>query len=125
MDFGACLRSWRLEADLSQRELARRAYLNFSYLSKIEASLVPPPSEEKVRALVVGLGRNDADAEYLLGLAHQSRVPSDVVRAALIRNPGVGALLRRIQDHRLTDEQLAELLRVVDNGTAPSGGGRT
>lgn len=43
MDFGTCLRSWRLEAGLSQRELARRAAFNFSYLSKIEAGLVAPP----------------------------------------------------------------------------------
>lgn len=123
MDFGTCLRVWRLEANLSQRELARRAELNFSYLSKIEAGLVPPPSGDKMRALAAALGRSEADAEHLLGLAHQSRIPSEVVRAALIRNPGVGALLRRIQNRRLTEQELAELLRVVDGGEAPNGGG--
>ena len=124
MDFGTCLRAWRLEADLSQRELARRADLNFSYLSKIEAGLVSPPSDDKVRALVAALGRSEADAAHLLGLAHQSRVPNEVVKAALIRNPGVGALLRRIQDRRLTEQELAALLRVVDDGTTPEGGSR-
>ena len=114
MDFGGCLRAWRLEANLSQRELARRADLNFSYLSKIEAGLVAPPSADKIRALVAALGREASDAEYLLDLVNQSRIPNDVVKAALIRNPGVGALLRRIQNRRLTDDQLAALLRVVE-----------
>lgn len=122
MDFGTRLRDWRLEAGLSQRELARRAALNFSYLSKIEAGLVAPPVEDKVRALAASLGRGEDDAEHLLGLARQSRVPSDVVKAALIRNPGVGALLRRIQDRRLTEQELAALLEVVDEGPAPDEG---
>lgn len=124
MDFGTCLRAWRLEADLSQRELARRAELNFSYLSKIEAGLVAPPAEDKVRALVAALGRGEDDGEHLLGLARQSRIPSDIVKAALIRNPGVGALLRRIQNRRLTEQELAALLQVVDDGATPGAGGR-
>ncbi len=36
MDVGTRLRTWRLEANLSQRELARHADLNFSYSGKIE-----------------------------------------------------------------------------------------
>lgn len=117
MDFGTRLRTWRLEASLSQRELARKADLNFSYLSKIEAGLVPPPSDDKVRALVAALNRSEDEAERLLEQAHESRIPGDVVKTALIRNPGVGALLRRIQHRRLTEQELADLLRVVDDKT--------
>lgn len=118
-DFGSCLRNWRLQADLSQRELARRADLNFSYLSKIEAGLVAPPSEEKIRALVTALDRNQDDAEYLVRLVHDSKVPNDILKAALIRNPGVGALLRRIHNRRLTDAELDAMLSIVDK--KPSG----
>jgi len=114
MDFGTRLRTWRLEANLSQRELARQADLNFSYLSKIEAGLVPPPSDDKVYALTTALQRTQDEAEFLLALAHESRIPGDVVKTALIRNPGVGALLRRIQHRRLTDQELADLLHVLD-----------
>lgn len=114
MDFGTLLRSWRLETGMSQRELARRADLNFSYLSKIEAGLVAPPSEDKIQALVAALGRDKQDAQQLLNLVNDSKIPTDVVRTALIRNPGVGALLRRIQDQRLTEDQLAALMEVVD-----------
>ncbi|MDP9364056.1 MAG: helix-turn-helix domain-containing protein [Chloroflexota bacterium] len=122
MDFGTRLRSWRLDAGLSQRELARRAALNFSYLSKIEAGLVAPPVEDKIRALAAALSRGEDDAELLLRLARESRVPSDVVKAALIRNPGVGALLRRIQDRRLTEQELAALLEVVEDRPSPDRG---
>lgn len=117
MDFGSVLRSWRLEAGISQRELARRADLNFSYLSKIEAGLVPAPSMDKVQALVVALDRNDQDVQRLLGLVRESRIPNDVVKTALIRNPGVGALLRRLQGRRLTENELAALLEVVDESS--------
>lgn len=124
MDFGTCLRHWRLEADLSQRELARRADLNFSYLSKIEAGLVPPPSDDKVRALVAALTRSESEAERFLSLARESRIPGEVVKAALIRNPGVGALLRRIQHRRLTEQELIDLMKVVDDNSSSSGEGR-
>jgi transcriptional regulator with XRE-family HTH domain len=117
MNFGTRLRNWRVEADISQRELARRADLNFSYLSKIEAGLVPPPSDDKIRALAVALERSASEADDLLRLAQDSRIPSDIIKAALIQNPEVGALLRRIQHRRLTEQELKELMQVVDAGT--------
>jgi transcriptional regulator with XRE-family HTH domain len=114
MDFGTRLRTWRLDADLSQRELAKRADINFSYLSKIEAGLVPPPSDEKVRSLARALGRSYEEVEEILVMSEESRVPAEVVKAALIRNPGVGALLRRLKDRRLSDDELNDLLRIVE-----------
>jgi hypothetical protein len=46
-------------------------------------------------------------------LAQQARVPTEVVKAAVIRNPEVGALLRKIAerpDPRLTARE-AEIIR--------------
>jgi len=122
MSFGATLREWRLDADLSQRELARRVGMDYTHLSKIEAGLVAPPGEYKIRALATALSRSLEEADGLVNLAQQARVPTDVVKAAVIRNPEVGALLRKIAERsnpRLTAQE-AEMIRaltdVLDQG---------
>ena len=48
---GKRLRELREQAGLTQRELARRVGVNFSYLSKIEKGVVAPPSERLVERL--------------------------------------------------------------------------
>jgi transcriptional regulator with XRE-family HTH domain len=112
VDFAEQVYDWRIESRLSQRELARRAGLDFTYLSRIEAKLVPPPSDDKVLALAIALGRSDPDARRLRELADEARVPGDVLKEAVIRNPEVGALLRRLRTHRLTQEE-ADRLREI------------
>lgn len=96
--FGARLRAWRIQADIKQRELARRAGIDFTYLNKIEAGLVLPPSEDKIRALTEALGRPPDDADELIALAHNTRLPADIVNRALIKYPEAGALLRRLHE---------------------------
>jgi len=124
MSFGSTLRDWRLDADLSQRELARRVGMDYTYLSKIEADLVAAPSEDKIRGLVSALGRDARETEILIDRARQTRVPTDIVKAALIRNPEVGALLRSIKDRRLSDRDISTILSVAgqDAGEPDTGG---
>ena len=112
MDFAEQVYDWRIESRLSQREVARRAGLDFGYLSRIEAKLVPPPSDDKVLALALALGRSELEAQRLRELADKARVPGEVVKEAVILNPEVGALLRRLQTHRLTPEE-ADRLREI------------
>jgi transcriptional regulator with XRE-family HTH domain len=119
VDFAEQVYDWRVELRLSQRELARRAGLDFTYLSRIEAKLVPPPSDDKVLALAVALGRSEVDARRLRELADEARVPGEVVKEAVILNPEVGALLRRLQSHRLTPEE-ADRLREIGSHAQPS-----
>jgi transcriptional regulator with XRE-family HTH domain len=120
VDFAEQVYDWRIESRLSQREVARRAGLDFGYLSRIEAKLVPPPSDDKVLALAVALGRSDLDARRLRELADEARVPGDVVKEAVIRNPEVGALLRRLRSYRLTPEE-ADQLREIGSHAQCSG----
>ena len=49
MRFPERLRSLRKEAQLSQRDLAERVGVDFTYLSKIENGRVEPPSETVLR----------------------------------------------------------------------------
>ena len=43
--FGVKLRELRTKAGMTQRELAGRVTIDFTYLSKIENGVMPPPSE--------------------------------------------------------------------------------
>jgi PTS system nitrogen regulatory IIA component len=105
VDFGSTLRDWRIAADLSLRELARKVQIDFTQLSKIETGVLAPPTDDRIRDLVAALGRPSQDAEILIELAHQSIVPKQVLRAGLIKNPEVGALLRTLKGRRLSPDR--------------------
>ena len=51
IEFGSSLRKLREQAGLSQRQLASKAGISFTYLSKIENGVMPPPSEEVILKL--------------------------------------------------------------------------
>ena len=72
--FGARLRQLRKQAGMTQRELADRVNVDFSYLSKIESGAVPPPSEKVISQLAEAL---NADKDELTILAGE--IPSDIV----------------------------------------------
>jgi transcriptional regulator with XRE-family HTH domain len=113
VDFGATLRAWRNDANLSLRELAHKVGMDFTQLSKIETGALGPPSDEQIRALARALGRPDADIDELLGLAHHTKIPTSEVRDVLIKNPEVGALLRRIQQRPLSPVETDYIKRMA------------
>ncbi|MFC1991811.1 helix-turn-helix domain-containing protein [Chloroflexota bacterium] len=43
IEFGSSLRKLREQAGLSQRQVASKVGINFTYLSKIENGVIPPP----------------------------------------------------------------------------------
>lgn len=72
-DFGKLIRQARKDKGFSQRELAEKLGLDFTYLSKLENNRADyPPKEEVIRSLAVHL---ELDAEELIFLA--GRVPQD------------------------------------------------
>ena len=77
--FGTRLRELRVQAHLTQRELAEKIGVDFSYLSKIENGVLPPPSEKVLLKLAEVLG---ADKDELFALA--GKIPDDI--AQLLRH---------------------------------------
>lgn len=72
-NFGKLIRQARKDKGFSQRELAEKLGLDFTYLSKLENNRADyPPKEEVIRSLAVHL---ELDAEELIFLA--GRVPQD------------------------------------------------
>ena len=57
MEFPERLRYLRKEAQMSQRELAERIGVDFTYLSKIENRRVEPPSETVLKSISERVGR--------------------------------------------------------------------
>ena len=75
--FGNFLRRWRKKKGFSQRELARQADIDFTYVSKVENEVpgFESPSEEALTRLAHAL---DVDADEMITRA--GKVPSDVRR---------------------------------------------
>lgn len=48
MTFGETLRELRRAAGVSQREVAREAGVDFSYISKLENNRIPPPAADTI-----------------------------------------------------------------------------
>ena len=115
-EFGRHLRDLRKRAGLSQRELAQRAGIDFTYLSKIENGRVDPPGEQTMRALAAALG---ADAETLLARAR--KLPRDLKHLVAQGSPEKALLLRRIATTPMTAERVERMLRLLDEETASDG----
>jgi transcriptional regulator with XRE-family HTH domain len=79
--FGTKLRELRKAAGLTLRDLAEKVEVNFSYLSKIENGVLPPPSEKVVRQLAAAL---NYDKDELLALA--GIIPADIAEILKDRN---------------------------------------
>jgi len=94
---------------MSQRALAEKVGIDFTYLSKVENSKVAPPSDEVIRKLARELG---VDVEELLALA--AKVSQDELRETVARDPRLGVLFRKLQSGDLSDKQIREILDVAD-----------
>lgn len=73
MTFGERVKELRKARGVSQRELAGKVGIDFTYLSKIENDRMEPPSEGAIRRIAEAL---DANTDELLVLA--DRFPSDL-----------------------------------------------
>ena len=100
MPFPERLRELRKAARLSQKALAEKVGVNFTYLSKIENGRVEPPRESVLqriaKELAGELGMDEIElSDELITLA--GKIPSDLAET-LSRNPEVIRFLRSVGD---------------------------
>ncbi len=89
LSFGQRLRELRKAKNYTQRELAKKAQIDFTYLSKIENDIPGfRPSEDVIRRLARVLA---ADPEELVLLAE--KIPKTIQRS-MAKNPKAAAFLR-------------------------------
>jgi PAS domain S-box-containing protein len=107
MTFGQRLRELRNQQGLTQKELADKAGVSITYVSKLETGALPPPREKAILALASIL---DADQAELFGLA--KKLPS---RWLGQMNPAVARTFRSI----LEAEKPSRVARAVPSEGMP------
>jgi HTH-type transcriptional regulator, competence development regulator len=113
IEFGKFVRQKRLQlqesaAQFSVRQVAKRIEVEPSYLSKVERSETPPPSEQKIARLAEILAE---DKDTLLALA--GKVSSDL-RETILRRPRlIAELIRHVKD--LPDTAVLRIVHEVRN----------
>lgn len=108
MTFGQRLRELRKAQNLSQKALADKVGINFTYLSKIEnerLDFAQFPSEELIRKLAAAL---EADEDELLLLAQ--KIPEQIKKRVMERPDA----FRKFAD--LDDKEIDRLLDEIDEG---------
>ena len=109
MQFGQKIRELRQARNLSQRELAGKVGVTFTYISKIENDKIDfgdYPSESLISKLAIAL---NADEDELLLLAE--KIPPSIKKRVLKR-PDV---FRRIA--KLDDKELDKLVEGIDHSS--------
>jgi transcriptional regulator with XRE-family HTH domain len=106
-EFGPALRARRRAAGLSQRTVADRTGLDFTYISKLENGRLPPPAADTIVALCGVLGCAPEDL-----LALTQKIPS-AVRQTVGRSTAAQRFLREAQQMALTDQEWAHLLTAL------------
>jgi transcriptional regulator with XRE-family HTH domain len=105
--FGEALREKRRAAGLSQRELARRAGLDFSYISKVENGRHPPPSAETVIELCRILRTPPEEMLALVG-----KIPEEVEQA-LSKSAAAQGFLQQAGLMKLSDEEWQQMSSIL------------
>jgi HTH-type transcriptional regulator, competence development regulator len=101
--FGTALRELRRKAGVSQRELAARVNVDFSYISKLENDRIPPPAADTVVAICQALNAPSTELLALIG-----KLPSDVEKA-VATVPEAQAFLREVQLMNLSEAEWQEI----------------
>lgn len=116
MTFGSFLRHVREEllasagdGAFSLSEVARKAGITPTYLSKIEREEVPPPADKHIIALAAQLGQ---DPDVLLAMAGQV---SDRLKGIICKRPKLFARLLE-QLEAVPDDAIDRLARHVRDG---------
>ena len=97
--FGTLLKGIRRSKQVSQRELAKRVGVDFSYISKIENNRLAPPAADTIIKMCEAL---DVPSEVLL--AHAGKVSSEM-KDAITASPAAIRFMNQIQEMKLTDDE--------------------
>ncbi len=115
-EFGSRIRQLRRDKGLTQRDLASKIGLDFTYLSKIETGTLPPPSEAAIARMAEALG---TDHEFLLALAR--KIPADLRQTLQVLPVEASMLVRRLKD--ITPTQYEQILAIVGPATTTQSNG--
>ncbi len=102
--FGSAVRQFRKDKNLSQRDLAEKVRMDFTYLSKIENGHMDPPSLGKIIKIADIL---DTSEDELIALA--GKVPPEM-GDALVSNESARRFNRLALEMKLTKSEWDQLM---------------
>ena len=117
-DFATILREKRRASGLSQRQLAERAGVDFSYISKLENGRLPAPAADTILRLSEILG---CPSEELLSPA--KKLPS-AVEDGITSEPAALRFLDDASRLRLSADELEQLRGTLHGLRSDDKGGR-
>ncbi len=103
--FGNALRTYRRAAGLTQRELAHKAKLDFSYISKIENGRIPPPAADTIVLICRIL---NVKPEELLAIT--GKIPSEI-HAGISGSKAAQEFLRAAKEMKLSDTEWSRITK--------------
>ena len=103
--FGQKLRELRRSKGVTQRELAGKVDVDFSYISKIENDRLPPPAADTIIRICEALS---IPPDKLLAMT--GKMPSQVKQMVGTSSSAL-QFMRQAQSMKLTDEEWDELTR--------------
>lgn len=112
--FGEALRNLRREAGITQRDLAAKTGLDFTYVSKLENGRTSPPAADTVVSIARAL---QVSPDNLLALS--GKLSSDV-RDAVATNPAAQEFLRVSAGLSLTTDEWKQLGSLARTFRAPA-----
>lgn len=71
-DFGQIIKNARQNKKITQRELAKRIGVDFSYISKIETGALEPPSEAVIKSICYVL-----NLDYIGTMLRARKIPTE------------------------------------------------
>jgi len=101
--FGQLLKEIRRSKSVSQRELAEKVNVDFSYISKIENNRLPPPAAATIEKICEVL---EVPAELLL--SYSGKV-SDDIKSLITSDPEVVKFLKEVKTMNLTSSDWDKL----------------
>lgn len=101
--FGTKLKSLRRAKGISQRDLAQRVGVDFSYISKVENDRLPPPAADTIEKICHEL---EVRHDELLGLTN--KLPTGL-RQMLVENQGARDFMREARSMDLSDKEWEKL----------------
>ena len=101
--FGEMLRECRRQSALSQRELAKRAGVDFSYISKLENGRLSAPAADTILRLTEAMGISEEEL-----LAAAKKMPTKV-NEQLVEKPAALRFLQAATRMGLSEDEWTQL----------------
>jgi transcriptional regulator with XRE-family HTH domain len=117
--FGEFLKRKRLGVDVSLREFAGKVGMQPSNYCNVESDVLRPPPPEGLARIAAALGLKKGTPDYArfydLAAERRDEIPADVERIVK-ENELIPAMLRTVEDEKVTKEQLRGIMEDLRSG---------